>query len=96
MVCQHLAALEAALIAAGVRETARGAVWSQNCREWVYFDVVLDVEALAQRFKFAPCVQVHENLDQRSGLERGLVCWECKDAIMGVPPGLIEGIPLYT
>lgn len=46
MVRNHLAALEAELIAARVPEAARGAVWSEHCREWVYFNVVLDLEAL--------------------------------------------------
>lgn len=96
MVCHHLSALETELIAARIPETARGAVWSLNCREWVYFDIVLDLEALTQRFNFAPCVQVHENLDARSGLERGLVCTQCHDAIMGLPPSITQGRPPYT
>ena len=51
------------------------------------FDVVLDTSALAARFKFPPCVKVHENLDQKSGLERGFKCVECKDGIMGLVSG---------
>jgi hypothetical protein len=31
-------------------------------------------------------VVIHENLDNKSGMERGLVCTECKDAIMGLHP----------
>jgi len=81
--CEHLAALEQALLDAGVRETDRGQLWGQNCREWVYFAVVLDIPAVRERFDFAECVRVHENLDPRSGTERGLVCDACKDAIMG-------------
>lgn len=84
MVCPHLAELEAALLASGARETFRGQAWSQNCREWVYFDRVLDVPALQARFSFGDVVQVHENLDPKSGLERGFVCSACHDAIMGL------------
>ena len=83
MVCPHLSSLESALIASGARETYRGQAWSRNCREWVYFDVRLDVDALAVRFGLAAPVEVHENTDPRSGLERGFVCSECNDAIMG-------------
>ncbi len=83
MVCSHLVALENALLAARVAETARGQLWSKNCREWVYFDAVLDVAALQQRFAFDDCVQVHENLDPRSGTERGFECTACHDAVMG-------------
>lgn len=91
MVCSHLSALEDALKAAGVAETFRGQAWSANCREWVYFDVVLDVESLRQRFDFGPSVRVHENLDPRSGTERGLVCASCHDAIVG----RVEGRPVF-
>jgi hypothetical protein len=87
MVCTHLAALEQALIASGTLETYRGQAWSHNCREWVYFAVVLDIPALQQRFAFASCVQIHENADPRSGLERGFVCTACQDAVMGMVEG---------
>lgn len=87
MVCPHLRSLEQALHAAQIRETSRGTPWSQNCREWVYFDVRLDVEALQRRFAFPPCVVVHENTDPRSGLEKGFVCEECHDAVIGLVAG---------
>jgi len=92
MTCQHLYPLEAELIESGIRETYRGTPWSQNCREWVYFDVVFDTDALAARINFAPCVQVHENLDPKSGTERGFVCTQCQDAIMG----RLSGAPVYS
>ena len=87
MTCRHLHPLEAELVAAGVKETYRGAPWSQNCREWVYFDAVLDVGSIASRMSFPACVEVHENLDPRSGTERGFVCNECHDAVMGLVSG---------
>jgi hypothetical protein len=87
MVCPHLRPLEQALQAAGIRETFRGAAWSENCREWVYVDARLDIAALQRRFAFPPCVTVHENTDERSGLERGFVCGECHDAVMGLVRG---------
>lgn len=91
MVCEHLAVLERALIGAGVRETARGALWSQHCREWVYFDVVLHLAAIRATLMLPDCVVVHENLDPRSGLERGLVCTACDDAVMG----RLDGAPAF-
>ena len=91
MVCEHLVKLEAELIEAGIKETARGQVWTNNCREWVYFDIVLDTESISKRMNFAPCVRVHENLDQKSGTERGFYCEACKDGIMG----LISGAEIF-
>lgn len=85
--CPHLAPLEAALTASGARETFRGQAWSDNCREWVYFDVVLDVEALQKRFPFGPEIEIHENNDPRSGTERGFVCRNCNDGVMGAANG---------
>lgn len=83
MVCEHLVAIEHALIDSDAREIARGELWSRNCHEWVYFDVVLDIAALRQRFVLAECVELHENRDPRSGLERGFICMACHDAVMG-------------
>lgn len=87
MLCPHLRPLEQALQAARIRECFRGTPWSQNCREWVYFEVRLDVEALQRRFAFPPCVVVHENADERSGREKGFVCEECHDAVIGLVAG---------
>lgn len=83
MVCEHLSALDRELAESGANETFRGQAWSDNCREWVYYDVVLDVENLRSRLGLGSMVTVHENLDERSGTERGLACNLCKDGIMG-------------
>jgi hypothetical protein len=92
MLCEHLAPLEAELARVGIRETYRGQPWSKNCREWIYVPVVLDIEALRKRLSLAACVIMDENLDPRSGLERGLVCETCHDAVMGK----LEGAPLFA
>jgi hypothetical protein len=83
MVCEHLSALEHALLAAGVPVTFRGQAWSNNCREWVYVDCFLDVPALQKHFAFAPCVTDHAHRGTHDGEERGLVCTSCHDAIVG-------------
>jgi len=70
-------------MAAGVRETFRGSPWPKNCREWVYFDVVLDSDAIAACLSFPQCVTVHENLDPRTGTKRGFFCEERHNAVMG-------------
>lgn len=91
MVCSHLSELEATLKDSGASETFRGQAWSRNCREWVYFNVVLDTKALQQRFTLGPTVRVHENLDPKSGQERGFECISCQDAVVG----LIEGQKVF-
>jgi len=87
MVCRHLAQLEKELRVADFKETFRGRAWTNNCREWVYFDAVFDIEALLSRMNFDPCVIVHENLDPKSGTERGFVCSQCLDGVMGLIMG---------
>lgn len=77
--------MEQALLAAGIEETYRGQPWSRNCREWVYFDADLDTAALLQRLDLPDCVEVAENTDPKSGIEHGLYCTLCKDAVMGNP-----------
>lgn len=84
VVCEHLSAVEQALISAGVVVTFCGQSWSRNCREWVYVDCVLDVPAIRQRFALAPCVEDHAHRGTHDGQERGLVCTACHDAIVGL------------
>ena len=83
MTCEHLHALEESIIAAGIRETFRGQTWSDNCREWVYFDCWIDLDALRQRHVLPECVQNHIHRGTHDGQERGLVCVRCHDALMG-------------
>lgn len=83
MLCEHLCDIENELLKEGYKETFRGQAWTQNCREWVYFDVVLDVEELRDRYNLCSYIQLHENLDPKSGAERGIVCSSCHDGIMG-------------
>jgi hypothetical protein len=52
----------------------------------VYFACILKPECLKSKFKLPFFVVIHENLDNKSGMERELVCTECKDAIMGLDP----------
>jgi len=84
--CEHLALIDAELHAQGLVETFRGQAWSANCREWVYFDAVLDLDDIRARHVLAPCVREHVNLDTHNGTERGLECSVHHDGIMGRLP----------
>ena len=86
MICEHLAPLERELIENRIQETYRGAAWGESTREWVYFNCVLDTSSLRTRFHFPEFITVHENTDPRSGTERGFVCNQCLDGIMGKLP----------
>jgi hypothetical protein len=83
MSCEHLIAVEQGILAQGIRETFRGAAWSHDCREWVYFDCFIDIAAVRSRHELAPCVHDHAHRGTHDGQERGLVCAKCHDAIMG-------------
>lgn len=83
MTCDHLRPLEDELLARGIAVTFRGRAWSRNCREWSYFACHLDVGAIRARLDLPACVVDHVNDDSRSGRERGLVCEEHHDAIVG-------------
>lgn len=84
--CEHLQELDEYLMKSGVKETFRGQAWSDNCREWVYYDCVLDIEKLKAQFNFPPFIVLHENTDPKSGTEKGFFCEECLDGIMGLHP----------
>jgi len=83
MTCEHLNALEKAILARGIRETFRGQAWSSNCREWVYFDCYLDLAAVRQATPLPHCVHDHVHRGTHDGEERGFVCTTCHDALMG-------------
>jgi hypothetical protein len=95
MVCEHLASLEAVLIEAGIPVVFRGQAWSQNCREWVYFQCVLDRVELRKQFAFPSCVQDHEHVGTHDGREAGFVCTVCDDAIMGIHPAFPGSAEAY-
>ena len=84
MVCEHLSPIEQALLTRGVAVTFRGQAWSQNCREWVYFDCFLDTPAIRGRYTVPPFVQDHSHRGTHDGQELGLVCTHCHDAIVGL------------
>jgi len=83
MTCEHLRPLEQALLARGIPETFRGQAWSGNCREWVYFNCFIDTAAVRRSLDFPPCVVEHSHRGTHDGQERGFVCEECHDGIMG-------------
>jgi hypothetical protein len=95
MTCEHLIELEQALIAEGFEETFRGEAWSENVREWVYFEVCLDLAALRARFNLDPCVQDHSHLGTHDGAEAGVQCEIHHDGIMGRHPVHCGGVPTY-
>ena len=84
-ICEHLKPLEDSLIEKGYKITTRGQVWSQNCREWVYFDFKLIKEEILRDHKFADCIEYHEHHGTHDGSEAGFICNKCKDGVMGIP-----------
>lgn len=83
MICEHLQQLEQEIIQAGFEETCRGQVWSDDCREWVYFDCYLDRESIKKRFNFQSHVVEHQHRGTHDGEESGFICKNCQNAIMG-------------
>jgi hypothetical protein len=83
MLCDHLRPVEAALKQAGAKELSRGQAWSKNCREWVYVDLYLDTETILREFRLPDIVETHLHRGTHDGSERGIVCTEHQDAIMG-------------
>ena len=95
MVCEHLRELENELLSSGVKETFRGQPWSDNCREWVYFDVCLDLEKLRERFDLDECVKDHEHYGTHDGQEAGFYCEVHKDGVMGFHRKSLKEYSIY-
>lgn len=94
--CEHLLPLENELKSLHIKETFRGEAWSDNCRDWVYFDCYLNCKSIISRLKLPEFITHTTNDDPRSGLEEGLVCNNCKDAIMGYHRALDKGKAVTT
>ena len=86
MLCEHLIGLEQHLVQAGIREVYRGSPWSKNCREWAYFECLLDLSALRARLDLSPSVIEHIHRGTHDGAEAGFVCTCRWDAVMGAYP----------
>lgn len=89
--CEHLYTLDHELKTKGIKETYRGQAWSKNCREWVYYDCILDLDKLQTRYDFPDLINRHVNDDMKSGTESGFVCSLCNDAVMGLHPDHSQG-----
>jgi hypothetical protein len=95
MTCEHLKPLEQAILARGIAETSRGQAWSRNCREWVYFACFIDTDAVRRSLALPACVTEHAHRGTHDGEERGLVCSQCHDAVMGrYEP--TAGVPVFS
>jgi hypothetical protein len=84
--CEHLKKAEDYIKSKGIKESWRGQPWTENCREWIYFDCVLSPQNLKTKLQLEDFVQVHDYSDTKAGSELGLICSICKDGIMGMHP----------
>jgi len=94
VLCEHLQAIEQAILQQGVCELSRGQAWSL-VREWVYFDCYIDVDAVRRNWPLDACVVNHVHRGTHDGQEQGLACSQCGDGIMGtIEPR--AGKPIFT
>jgi hypothetical protein len=84
MVCEHLQELENEIKDNLVNEKFKGQAWTNNCREWVYYDCYFNIKEIRKRIILDDCVADHSYYDLKAGGEEGFICTKCKDGIMGV------------
>jgi hypothetical protein len=100
VVCEHLAPLQAELLASGIEGRLVNRPWSENARDWWYVDVILDRPALRTRLAIPEVVTDHEHWGTVDGQEAGFVCRVDHDGVMGHHPKVHEdssrrSIPVY-
>jgi hypothetical protein len=81
--CEHLIELDYYIKSKNIKEIFRGKAWSKNCREWVYYDCILNIDKLKEKFNLNNCVEIHEYNDIKVANELGFYCNNCKDAVIG-------------
>jgi hypothetical protein len=84
--CAHLAGALEYVLGQNAQVVSCGQPWSKNCHIWVYFDALLDCEALIKELELDPCVRIHDHRGTHDGSERGIVCTVHQDALMGIHP----------
>ncbi len=60
-----------------------GKAWGGCTNNWIYFDICLDIDELKELFNLDENMEVHENLDPKSGTERGFIDKRTGEGIMG-------------
>lgn len=63
--------------------TFYGQAWTNTTADWIYFDTVLDIDSLKKEFNLGDNFIVHENLDPKSGTERGVIDINTGEGLMG-------------
>lgn len=71
------------LVRKGYKILFYGQAWSNQNSDWIYFDTVLDTNRLREKFNFGENIIVHENLDPKSGTEKGFIDNITGEGLMG-------------
>jgi len=67
----------------GIEITYFGHAWTKQLGDWIYFDTVLDVEKLRNKYQLGAHIVIHENLDPKSGTEKGFIDEHTGEGLMG-------------
>ncbi len=78
-----LRAIAQYLIKNGNKITFYGKTWTKASADWVYFDAILDLDALKSKFQLNSAITIHENTDPKSGTERGFIDESTGEGLMG-------------
>ena len=71
------------LIENGIQITFFGQAWSNTSADWIYFDTKLNINRLKRKFKLKDNIVIHENLDPKSGTEKGFIDKLTGEGLMG-------------
>jgi len=71
------------LIKENIKITFFGKAWSQNTANWIYLDTVFDLKNMRAKMSFGEDIIDHQNLDNKSGLERGFIDKKTGEGVMG-------------
>jgi hypothetical protein len=84
-VCDHLRCVREYIDSFGAKVTYRGKSWD-HARYWIYYEAVMDAHSLIIGFNLGDNVIVENMEDYKLGMEYGIYCRECHDAIIGIHP----------
>lgn len=67
----------------GIEISYFGRAWTEQHADWIYFDTMLDIEKLRNKYQLGSHIIIHENLDPKSGTEKGFIDEQTGEGLMG-------------
>jgi hypothetical protein len=93
--CEHLIALDRALLARGLDRFVVRPASADGNNEWVYYNCLFNMPRVRANYELPQCVKVLLLEDMKAGMTRGFHCILCECAVTGRHPVMSKGAVIF-